>query len=116
MRNVCLILFVVYAVFVSGGRELAAEEESATVGGKVFHNGKPLTDSTITFHLKDGQFVGSRIKDGRFFVQRVPVGTWKVTIESKTVALKDKFASPEQSGLSVEVKKGQVAVNFMLSD
>jgi hypothetical protein len=94
----------------------AGPPELATVGGKVIFNGKPLTDSVITFHLDDGQFVGGRVKEGRFLVKRVPAGTWKVTIESKALALPAKFAAPETSGMSAEVKKGQVAVNFMLSD
>jgi hypothetical protein len=115
MRGVCLFLFAACAVFVGGGPVSAADDELATVGGKVIYNGQSLTDSTITFHLEDGQFVGGRIKDGKFLVKRVPVGTWKVSIESTTVTLPAKFASAEKSGLSVEVKKGQIAVNFMLS-
>jgi hypothetical protein len=97
------------------GQLSAAGEELATVGGKAIFNGQPLTDSVITFHLDDGQFVGGKIKDGRFLVNRVPPGTVKVTIESKTVALPAKFASPETSGLKVEVKGTRVSVNFMLS-
>jgi hypothetical protein len=100
---------------VSGGLLSAADDELATVGGKVIYNGQPLTDATITFHLKDDQFVGGKIKDGRFLVDRVPSGTAKVTIDSKNVALPAKFASPESSGLSVDVGKGKVVVNFMLS-
>jgi hypothetical protein len=87
----------------------------ATVGGKVTYNGQPLTDATITFHLKDDQFVGARIKDGTFRVDRVPPGVVKVTIESKKVRLPAKFTSPDTSGLSVEIKKGKVPVNFELA-
>ena len=114
MRAVRLALLGA-CVLISGGRVSAADEELATVGGKVIYNGKPLTDSIVTFHLEDGQFVGGAVKDGQFLVKRVPVGKWNVTIESKTITLPAKFASPEKSGLNVEVKKGQVAVNFMLS-
>jgi hypothetical protein len=103
------------AVLVSGGSVPAAAEQLATVGGKVIYNGRPLTGGTITFHLKDDQFVGARIKDGRFLVHRVPFGAAKVTIESRKVRLPEKFASPETSGLSVEIKQRKVPVNFMLS-
>ena len=82
MRGVCHVLFALCAVLVSSGPVSAADEELATVGGKVIYNGEALTDSTITFYLKDGQFVGGRIKDGKFRVDRVPVGPVKVTIES----------------------------------
>jgi hypothetical protein len=81
----------------------------------VVYNGQPLTDAVITFHLEDGQFVGGRIKGGQFRVDRVPARMVKVTIDSKTVRLPAQFASPETSGLSVDIKKGKVAVNFMLS-
>ena len=115
MRGVGLVLFAAYAVLVSGRPASAADEELATVGGKVTYNGQPLTDGTITFHLPDGQFVGARIKDGRFRVDRVPAGAVKVSIDSKKVPLPAKFVNPETSGLSVEIKKGKVAVNFMLT-
>jgi len=115
MRGVCLVLFAACAVLVSGGPVSAADEELATVGGRVTYQGKPLTDGKITFHLQDDQFVGARIKNGKFRVDRVPAGVVKVTIESKKVRLPAKFASPETSGLSVEIKKGKVPVNFMLT-
>ena len=114
MRAIWLALFTACA-FACGGPLWAADEELATVGGKVMHNGKPLADAVITFHLDDGQFVGGRIKDGQFRVDRVPAGTWKATIDSKKVALPAKFASPETFALLVEVKKGTIAVNFMLT-
>jgi hypothetical protein len=94
---------------------MAADEELASVGGKVIYNGQPLKDAKITIHLDDDQFVGGKIKEGRFRIDRVPAGTWKVTIDSKEVTLPAKFASPETSGMNVDVKKGRVAVNFMLN-
>jgi hypothetical protein len=39
----------------------------------------------------------------------------KVTIESKKADLPAKFASPEMSGLSAEIKSDKVPVNVMLS-
>src|SRR5262245_22311831 len=102
MRGVCLVLFAACAVSVGGAPASAADEEKlAAVGGKVIYNGKPLTDATIIFHLADDQFVGAKIKDGKFRVDRVPFGATKVTIESKKVRIPAKFASPETSGLSI---------------
>ena len=115
MRGVFLVLFAVAALLVSGGAVSAADEELASVGGKVNYNGKALDDAVIIFHLKDDQFVGAKIKDGKFRVDRVPVGAVKVTIESKKGGLPAKFADPETSGLSVELKKGKNPVNFMIS-
>ena len=115
MRGVCLVLSAACLVLLSAASVSAADEKLATVGGKVIFNGKPLTDATITFHLEDGQFVGSKIKDGKFLVDRVPYGTWKVTIESRKAGLPAKFVSPETSGMKIEVKRRKVPVNFMLS-
>jgi hypothetical protein len=112
---VCLALFAACVVFASVGTVSAADEELASVGGKVIYNGKALDDAVITFHLKDDQFVGAKIKGGRFRVDRVPVGAVKVTIDSKKVALPAKFADPETSGLRIKIKKGKNPVNFMLN-
>jgi hypothetical protein len=114
IRSLFPILFAVGAVFVSGGVVSADNEDLASVGGKVIYNGKPLQDAVIIFHLKDDQFVGAKIKSGLFRVDRVPVGRVKVTIESKKVALPAKFADPETSGLSVDIKKGKNPVSIML--
>ena len=115
MRGVCLVLVAACAALVSGGPVPAADEKLATVGGKVIYNGRPLADGTITFHLKGDQFVGARIKDGRFLVDRVPFGEAKVTVESRKVGIPAKFASPETSGMSIEIKKRKVPVSFMLN-
>jgi hypothetical protein len=115
MRGACLALFAACAVLVSGAPASAADEKLATVGGKVIYNGRPLKEGVITFHLKDDQFVGARIKNGTFRVDRVPFGVVKVTIDSRKVRLPAKFASPETSGLSVEIKTPKVPVNFALS-
>jgi hypothetical protein len=114
MRAVLLVLFVACAVLMSAVRVSAADEELATVEGTVTLNGKPLTDVTITFHLKDDQFVGAKVKDGKYRVDRVPAGMVKVTIESKKVPLPTKYTSEETTPLSVEIKKGKGRVNFDL--
>jgi hypothetical protein len=116
MRGVCFVLLAACALFVNGGTVSAGGGDLATVAGEVTYKGQPLTDATITFHLEDDQFVGAKIKNGKFRVDRVPVGVVKVSIESKKAPLPAKFASPETSGLSVEVKKGKVTVNFQLID
>src|SRR5688572_17542068 len=111
MRGLCLAHLAVCGVLLSAG-PLPADEELGTVEGTVTYKGKPLTDATITFHLKGDQFVGSKIKDGKYVVDRVPAGTVKVTIESRKYRLPAKYASEETSGLTVEVKKGKGTANF----
>jgi len=116
MRGLCLTLLAACAVLLGGGRSPAADEELGTVTGAVTYKGKPLADGTITFHLKGDQFVGSKIKDGKYLVDRVPAGTVKVTIESKKFRLPAKYASEDTSGLTVEVKKGKGMADFDLTD
>jgi hypothetical protein len=66
--------------------------------------------------LEGEQFpAGLRIPDLHRLVQRGAGQAFAVGIESKKVALPAKFADPETSGLSVEIKKGKSPVNFMLS-
>jgi hypothetical protein len=116
MRGHVLALMSVCTLLVGATAISAADEELGTVEGTVTFRGKPLTDATIKFHLKDDQFVGAKIKDGKYRVDRVPAGKVKVTIESKTLPLPAKFADEEKSLLIIEVKKGKNDANVDLSD
>ena len=116
MRIVCLVLFAAGAAFLSGGQVSAADDELVTVEGQVTFKGKPVPDGTITFHLKDDQFVGAKIKHGKYRVDRVPVGEFKVTIESKKIRLPAKYAGEDTSGLTLTAKKGKNAADFELND
>ena len=94
-------------MFLSGRPIAAADEDLSTIEGKVTYNGKPLQDGSITFHLKDDQFVGAKIKDGTFRVDRVPVGTVKVTFASKKLRIPAKYGIPETSPLTAGGQEGQ---------
>jgi hypothetical protein len=79
----------------------AADEASSAVKGKVTLEGKPLASGRIIFHLKNDQFVGAKIKDGEYSVERVPAGTWRIMVEGQGVPWR--YNSDEKSGLQVEV-------------
>jgi hypothetical protein len=117
----CSLVFAALtaAALLSPRSSPAADPELATVQGTVTLDGKPLADGKIIFHLADGQFVGARLKaDGTYKVERVPVGTCKVTLEAMAKGknlLPLKYASEETSGLQVEVKKGANVCNFELA-
>ncbi|HEV3142982.1 MAG TPA: hypothetical protein VGZ47_03760 [Gemmataceae bacterium] len=115
MRRLTFGLLVASVVLAGSGPLSAADDDFGEVGGKVIFNGKPLEEGVITFHFKEDQFVGAKIKDGMFRVDRVPVGTVKVTIESKKITLPGKFADPDTSGMEAEIKKGKNPVKFMLT-
>jgi hypothetical protein len=117
MRHISLVLLAACAVFLSGLQSMAADEDLSTIEGKVTYNGKPLQDGSITFHLKDDQFVGAKIQpDGTFRVERVPVGTVKVTFASKKLRIPTKYGIPETSPLTLEVKKGKGVADFQIRD
>jgi hypothetical protein len=91
----------------------SAGDATAPVKGTITLDGKPLAGGRVFFHLGDGQFVGAKIKDGAFKVDRVPIGTHKVTVEFQGLA--SRYASEDKSGLQVEVRKGTNTLNFELS-
>jgi hypothetical protein len=98
------VLLAVAAVSGSGPRAVAADE-IAPVKGVVTLNGKPLAGARVIFHQTDGQFVGCKTdKDGKYKVDRVPVGKHKVTVEYKGAP--ERYSSEEKSPLEAEVKKG----------
>jgi hypothetical protein len=82
------------------------------VMGKVTMAGEPLASGRIIFHLDNGQFVGSKVKNGDFTIDRVPVGTRKVTVEGKDVPAK--YAAEKTSGLTMKVKEGTSRLDFVL--
>jgi hypothetical protein len=106
-----LVLPVAFAslLVMSSGPALAADGK---VSGIIKIQGKPLTAGKIFFHLDNGQFVGSKVKDGKFTVDRVPTGAKKVSVEGDGVP--KKFSSEETSPLRVEIKEGDGVYDFVL--
>jgi hypothetical protein len=116
-------IFTLTALLGASQRALG-DEELASVKGRVTLNGRPLSFGKIIFHLADGQFVGSKIKDdGSFKIDRVPPGALTVTVEAtrktKTAlgkeVLPERYAQEEKSELRVEVKKGRNELDFRLT-
>jgi hypothetical protein len=89
------------AVSLLANHPTAAAEPSSTVKGIVTLEGKPLASGRIFFHLKNDQFVGARIKDGKYSVERVPAGTWRITVEGEGVPVR--YSSDEKSGIEMKV-------------
>jgi hypothetical protein len=90
----------------------AAPAADAKASGTVTFKGKPLLAGKVTFYLDNGQFVGSKVKDGKYTVDRIPVGTWKVAVEGTGVPRA--YAAEETSPLKVEVKEGPATFDFDL--
>ena len=91
-----------------------ADDKAGAVEGKVVFKGKPIADGKIVFHLDNGQFVGCKIKNGEYKIDRVPTGPRKVSIEANGIPAK--YSSEETSALMVEISGEQQTVDFDLAD
>lgn len=90
------------------GKVLKVTDGSVT--GHVILRGVPLEKGRIFFHLDDGQFVGSKIKDGNFQLTRVQTGSKKVTIEGDGIPAKYTF--DDKSGLVANIEVGDNLLDF----
>ncbi len=71
------------------------------VTGEVSVDGEPLTAGTVSFHQRDGPFVGGVVENGRFSIDRVPVGRSFVTIQGPSVPRR--YSTPGRSDLEVQI-------------
>jgi hypothetical protein len=115
LRCAPVVAVLLSTLLFSPNQRALAGEELASVKGNVSLDGRPLAFGKVIFHLADGQFVGSKIKeDGSFKVDRVPLGTHTITVEAmktekgrKLNVIPERYASEEKSQLRVEVRKGK---------
>jgi hypothetical protein len=64
----------------------SARAADAKAMGNVTLSEKPLAEGKVTFHLANDQFIGSKIKDGKYLIDRLPTSKHRVTIEGKGAA------------------------------
>src|SRR5262245_2623249 len=86
------------------GRLAPADEMCPPVAGTVTLDGQPVAGGKITFYLTGDEFVGAKLRDGRYKLTRLPAGTWRVGIEGEGVPAK--YASEETTALIVQVRGG----------
>ncbi len=110
LRCLLLAACVACGLVLLGGHPAFAGD--AKVSGMVTLKGKPLAAGRVIFHLDNDQFVGAKVKDGSFTVDRVPAGTRKVTVEGEGVP--GVYASEDKSGLQVELKEGKFTFDIEL--
>lgn len=87
--------------FVLTGASTAAAVEIGGSRGAVTLDGQPLTSGKITLYRDDGQFFGSKIKQGKYAIDCVPAGQFRVTIEGKGVPAK--YGIEDASSITVTV-------------
>lgn len=109
-----ILLIGAFAIFgLISAASPAAGSEIGEAKGVVTLDGKPLADGKITLYRDNGQFVGAKIKDGKFAIDFVPAGAFKVTLEGKDVPAK--YGLEDASGLTVMVTAGKNVFDFNLS-
>lgn len=87
-----------------------ADDSIGLVNGKISVDGKPLSTGRIFFLLANDQFIGAKVKEGAFKIDRIPVGGYTVAIEFEGVPAK----YSEESELAVEVRRGTNQFEFDL--
>lgn len=108
-RSIWILLFACTALLYSGARA-GADDATAPVKGTITVDGKPLDAGKIFIFVGENQFVGARVKDGVYRVDRVPVGKHVVAVEFKGVPAR----YSDESELRVEVRKGENELIFEL--
>jgi hypothetical protein len=106
-------------IAVGCGEVMKADPTRGLISGAVTYNNKPLPAGTITFISKDGSTAtDAPIRGGRYATDRAPVGLNYVVIDNLAVQygnpaayvpIPPKYANPEVSGLTAEVKAGESA-------
>lgn len=100
-RAVVWLFAIALAIAVFAVGPALSGEDAAPVKGAITVKGQPLASGRIFFHLDNDQFVGAKINDGMFIVNRVPAGRHKVSIEGKGVGVK--YTSENTTPVLVEV-------------
>jgi hypothetical protein len=86
--------------------------EDGAVKGTVTVNGKPLAAGRVFFHLDNDQFVGAKVKNGEFAVDRVPAGDCRVTIEGGGVPAV--YAAEDKTPLKTAIQAGANNLDLQL--
>jgi hypothetical protein len=99
-------------LFSIAGTAAAADNQ---ISGNVILNGAPIGSGIITLYLKNGEFVGTVINDGRYSFTKVqvPPGSFNVTVEGK--GNPEKYSLQNATPLKVEVVAGDNHFDFNLA-
>ena len=109
------VLWLTALVAVSVGwwswwRSLPPPDARAT--GAVSVNGTPLEDGQLCLHSVNGPIFGACITKGQFQIPRVPVGTFRVTIEGSGVPARYAGANSE---LTIQISGAMNQLDFSLA-
>jgi len=110
------------------------------VTGKVTYKGSPVTGGTVHIVTEGGNFPANIKRDGTFTAADIPAGPAKVTVETESIhqnarqdpaakaymeknpnmplymPIPKRYAKPETSGLTLDVRKGMQEKTFDLTE
>ena len=90
----------------------SVEAADGKVSGTAAFDGRPIAEAKITFHRADGQFFGTKIKDGKFSLDVLPPGKYVVAFQGGGIP--EKYGSEDKSSLVVEMREGEATFDFDL--
>jgi hypothetical protein len=92
----------------------AADDAATIVKGTVVLKGVPLGKGTIFFHIDSDSFIGTKIKDGRFELSYIPVGSWQITVEGEGVPAK--YRTANTTPMRAEFRRNRANILEVLVD
>src|SRR5262245_10252413 len=108
-----LVALVVVSALQPTMNAVAADE--GKVSGIVKVGGKPLANGRVLLYVRrSDQFVGAKIRDGAFVIERIPAGEREVTVEGEGVP--PKYAIAWTSQLTANVKGGDDQLEWNLDE
>lgn len=100
MRSL-MILAITFVLISSAVSQDPKPTKTTELNGSIRVDGKPLEKGRILFYSRDGQIVGSIIRDGKYKIDKPNTGEQIVTIDGLTVPMR--YGDSEKSGLICEV-------------
>lgn len=115
----CLLIAVIGC-----GKQAQGPKDRASVSGTVTFNGQPLPGGVMIFHsMERSDVTPISIYGGAYSTDRAPIGKNTVTVDTSSipfgnpaayVPIPAKYAEPQSSGLTTEIKSGDNEANFEL--
>jgi len=106
-------VFVGLAIVLTAGFAAKAEEETASIQGKIVFDGKPVPKGKVSFHPGKGKPIEATIKDGAYSAENVPVGEVTITVVAKGVPAK--YGDLKTTPLKYDAKKGSQELDLELT-
>ncbi len=100
MRLVPLVALILISIAASQDTE---SPQLTQLTGNIRVDGKPLKKGRILFYSQEGQIVGCIVRDGKYKIEKPPIGEQVVTVDGQNIA--NRYADSESSDLTFKIEK-----------